>query len=340
MIFCERLNYDWKLNIIMAKPALHYPDKSPAQAMVEFALVLPILLLIIYGLIEVGRLLFIYNSVYSAARQAARYGATTGLNVEGGVPRYQDCNGIRSAAQKSGFLEKFEEVDILIWHDDGEAQNQVSYCVPGKTVDRSFHPSIGNSSRVKVQVNAEYAPILSFIPLQPLTISSISARTILVSVPVYAGDQSPTYEPEESAVSPTKANSSNTHPGAPKTAKCDVRHGILKTSPFGMTIYNYNVATTVHIQEIEIWAPPSSSEQTVTRLNLGGVNFWEGAMESDSPSFFDAFFSDVSIGPRANKFLQVILSKNYRADGSERIVVNFEEKECPNLDTSNNRQLP
>jgi hypothetical protein len=119
-----------------------------------------------------------------------------------------------------------------------------------------------------------------------------------------------------------------------------VRHGILKTSPFGMTIYNYNVATTVHIQEIEIWAPPSSSEQTVTRLNLGGVNFWEGAMESDSPSFFDAFFSDVSIGPRANKFLQVILSKNYRADGSERIVVNFEEKECPNLDTSNNRQLP
>ena len=51
--------------------------KSPAQAMVEFALVLPILLLVVYGLIEVGRALFIYNSVASAARQATRYGAAT-----------------------------------------------------------------------------------------------------------------------------------------------------------------------------------------------------------------------------------------------------------------------
>lgn len=308
--------------------------------MVEFALVIPILLLIIYGLIEVGRMLFIYNTVFSAAREAARYGATTGLNEEGGVPRYQDCEGIRSAAQESGFLSNFEEADILIWHDDGEDNNQVSYCVPGKTVDRGFSPSIGNSSRVRVQVSVEYAPLLSFIPLQPLTISSISARTILVNVPVYAGGPSIVYELDTPVASPTSSVSPNTAPGSSQKNKCDVRHSILKTAPFGMTIYNYNSAITVHIQEIQVWSPPSPSEQTVTNLTLGGAGIWDGAMESDTPSFFDAFKGDISIGPRAQKFLHIILSRNFRPDGSERIVIDFLEKECPDLDTSNKRQLP
>ena len=40
--------------------------------MVEFALVLPILLTMLYGMMEVGRLLFIFASTVTAARQAAR----------------------------------------------------------------------------------------------------------------------------------------------------------------------------------------------------------------------------------------------------------------------------
>ena len=37
--------------------------KDAAQGLVEFALVVPILLLVVYGLLEVGRMLFIYSSV-------------------------------------------------------------------------------------------------------------------------------------------------------------------------------------------------------------------------------------------------------------------------------------
>jgi len=308
--------------------------------MVEFALVIPILLLIIYGLIEVGRMLFIYNTVFSAAREAARYGAATGVNADGGAPRYQDCEGIRSAAQESGFLSNFEEANILIWHDDGEDNNQVAYCMPGKSVDRGFSPSIGNSSRVRVQVSVDYAPILSFIPLQPLTISSVSARTILVNVPVYAGGPAMTYELDNAVASPTSATSPNTASGSSPKNKCDVRHSILKTAPFGVTIYNYNSAITVHIQEIQIWSPPSPPGQTVTSLNLGGASIWEGNVETDSPSFFDAFMGDVSIRPRTQKFLHIILSKNYQPDGSEKVVIDFLERECPDLNTSNMRQLP
>ena len=39
-----------------------------AQGMAEFALVMPLLLLVVYGLFEVGRLIFIYSNVITAAR--------------------------------------------------------------------------------------------------------------------------------------------------------------------------------------------------------------------------------------------------------------------------------
>jgi hypothetical protein len=326
----------------MRKPVLFHPQKSPAQAMVEFALALPILLLLIYGLIEVGRLLFIYNSVVSAARQATRYGAATGLNISGGVPRYQDCTGIRSAAQQSDFLDNFENADILIWHDDGEAINQDAYCAPGMDYDKSFRASIGNSSRVRVQVSAEYTPILSFLPFKPFTITSVSARTILVSVSiaVTGGPQDIELDATDipaSDASPTPA------PGVSRsaaTAACDVRHSVLKTSPFGMTIFNYSAGLTIHISDIEIWSPPSSSGQTLNRLTLGGATIWYGAEPNDSPINFGSFTGDISIGPRANKFLQIGFSRNYTANGSEKIIIDFVEKECPVLDSSDARQMP
>lgn len=52
-------------------------DKSMrhrGQGLVEFALILPLLLLIIIGIIEFGRILFIYVNVSNAAREGARYG--------------------------------------------------------------------------------------------------------------------------------------------------------------------------------------------------------------------------------------------------------------------------
>ena len=42
------------------------------QALVEFALVLPILLLFIFGIIDAGRLIYTYNTVANSARDSAR----------------------------------------------------------------------------------------------------------------------------------------------------------------------------------------------------------------------------------------------------------------------------
>jgi len=186
----------------MIKNKFPLSQKSPAQAMVEFALVLPILLLVIYGLLEVGRLLFIYSSAVSAARQAVRYGATTGLNVSGGVPRYQDCAGMREAAQRVGFIDAIAPEDIEIWHDEGEGANQVSYCPPppgGPPTDSTFDAMsdcIGNNCRIRVQVSTVYTPIVPLVPFTGYTISSISARTILVSVPIVVDAPPEEWDPD------------------------------------------------------------------------------------------------------------------------------------------------
>ncbi len=65
------------------KPQKLTLSKNKAQAMVEFAIALPILLMLVYGLLEVGRLLFTYSSVVNATRQAVRWGSTTGVGDRG-----------------------------------------------------------------------------------------------------------------------------------------------------------------------------------------------------------------------------------------------------------------
>ena len=74
-------------------------DKEGAQGMVEFALILPLLLLVVFGVIEMGRLLVIYSSVGTASREAARYASAAG-EPSPGLPYYADCAGIRAAAQR------------------------------------------------------------------------------------------------------------------------------------------------------------------------------------------------------------------------------------------------
>ncbi len=48
---------------------------QPGQALVEFALVLPILLLLAVGIMDFGRALFVYSEVSNAAREAVRFAA-------------------------------------------------------------------------------------------------------------------------------------------------------------------------------------------------------------------------------------------------------------------------
>lgn len=50
----------------------HYLDGRQGQSLVEFALLLPVLLVILLGLLDFGRAVFAYNAVSEAARNGSR----------------------------------------------------------------------------------------------------------------------------------------------------------------------------------------------------------------------------------------------------------------------------
>jgi Flp pilus assembly protein TadG len=47
-------------------------DRGNGQSLVEFALVLPVFLLLIFGIIDLGRGVYAYNTIQNAAREAVR----------------------------------------------------------------------------------------------------------------------------------------------------------------------------------------------------------------------------------------------------------------------------
>ena len=53
---------------------MHLKKIKKAQGMVEFALLAPLLLLILVGTMEFGRIIIVYTSITNAVREGARYG--------------------------------------------------------------------------------------------------------------------------------------------------------------------------------------------------------------------------------------------------------------------------
>lgn len=51
------------------------------QALVEFAVVLPIFVFLLFGLIDIGRLVYVNNAIAQAAREAARWGSVQGRSA-------------------------------------------------------------------------------------------------------------------------------------------------------------------------------------------------------------------------------------------------------------------
>lgn len=188
--------------------------------MVEFMLALPVLVMLIYGIIEVSRLIFIFASVANASRQAARYGAGSG-EPNSGITYYQDCDGIRDAANRSAILTEFDDINITYDRGLTEDGDQIPIQNIDPSPDADTCPIednvIRNGDRIIVQVSASYEPILPIVDLQPLEVVSANARTFLISVPIF-GSAFPTGFAAETATPsrvPTRtpvANATSTIP--------------------------------------------------------------------------------------------------------------------------------
>ncbi len=144
------------------------------QTLVEFALIFPIMLMVTYGLIELGRFMFVYASVSAAAREGARYGSAVGIS-ENGVPYFQDCQGIEDAVHRVSWFVTVTNIDIQ--YDYGDPATTFATCPPPDSAI-----STEQGTRIHVTVTAQYHPFFFFN--SSFDITADSAHTIVRSVPV------------------------------------------------------------------------------------------------------------------------------------------------------------
>lgn len=116
-----------------AMQSLKQHDGARGQDLIEFALVLPLLLLLLTGIMEFGLAVMAYNTVANAAREGARYGVVRLHSVRNA----DDCQGyageIAAAARQ-----------LTTGLDQGALTFDVQ-CVTSPT-----------TGRLQVQVEAEY----------------------------------------------------------------------------------------------------------------------------------------------------------------------------------------
>jgi hypothetical protein len=164
------------------------PD-DVGQGIVEFALVLPLLLFVMFGIIEFGRLLFIYSAVFTSSRDAARYGSAAG-DLGNYQAHYQDCNGMRAAAKRFGTLVGIEDSNISIDYyrteddDDDPSTPDITVDIGDCPIGGEGPSYISLGDRVVVHVQALFDPILPLLNVPAIPISSRTSRTIIRDVSI------------------------------------------------------------------------------------------------------------------------------------------------------------
>ena len=145
-----------------------------AQAMVEFAIALPVLLVLLVGIMEVGRMILTYAMVVNASRDAVRYASAVGKGDDG-YNKYNNCVGIKNLAQKSAFIVTLSSVTIDYYDEYG---NHLGTCAR-TAIGEDSSISVDSGYQVKVTVQASYKPVVKLIPIGQKDFSAASTRTIL-----------------------------------------------------------------------------------------------------------------------------------------------------------------
>ena len=138
------------------------------QALVEFALVLPIVLLLMMGVFDFGRAVFAYNSLSNAAREGARV-AIVDQTVNGGVP----VGATEAANQATGLG--------LVPSDPNQVK--VKYLLPDLTGDCSITRDLGCVAEVTVKYQFRaITPIIGNI-VGPINLSATTQLPIEFTKP-------------------------------------------------------------------------------------------------------------------------------------------------------------
>jgi len=160
------------------RPGARGSASSSGQALVEFALVIGLVVILILGVVDLARLVATYSAAVTASREAARFGTALG-DSGAGVPQYVDCAGIRQAARAvtSGLL-TLPDDRIRISYDNGSGTARSKACPP-----HGLGPSaseIARLDRIVVEVTVTFQAVSpAGLLFDPVTIVTTNRRAIV-----------------------------------------------------------------------------------------------------------------------------------------------------------------
>ncbi len=140
-------------------------QKSQGQSLVEFALMFPLLLMIIVGVFDIGRAYYAYVTITNAAREGARGGAGDPTNT----------SAILAAAEREANSTGVAITDSMITIGCATFSASPAY-------DPSKCGSLSSGDLLRVQINYPFAPItgqvlgLNSIPMRGAAVMAVAVK--------------------------------------------------------------------------------------------------------------------------------------------------------------------
>ena len=169
----------------------HRPN---AQGMVEFALILPILLMLLMGIIDFGWLTFNYVQLQNGLREALRYGSVPSF-ASATTDSERDCPNIYAQIINLAPMSGVKASQITVYYDHGYSTGPTDVssrvfatCDPSGNVVLPSTTTLANGDRIRVDINANVrflTPFFSTWVRSGLLFQYRGARTLFPSgVPV------------------------------------------------------------------------------------------------------------------------------------------------------------
>jgi Flp pilus assembly protein TadG len=146
--------------------------REEGASMVEFALVAPLLLVLLFGIIEFGLILYDQAAITNASREGARYAAMYYINPSTNTPQQHSCSDIQS------YVTNYVN-PILI------GISPTSYTVSCPYVNQNDGSVVGYATQVQVSYNYNF---LVFGGLLNLINGSITNPLALTATTVMRDD--------------------------------------------------------------------------------------------------------------------------------------------------------
>lgn len=161
--------------------------RERGATLVEFAVIAPLLFLLIFGVIEFSRAVSAYTTVWTGAREGARYATTSAeSDLVPTVPRFRDCVGIEDAVMAKAVTSNIASSDITIeWLNDAgvviaDCDPATAAPDPGTRSGGVWVVDIDPGTRISVEVTGQFnavVPLLSSV-LNGISLDSTQTRSI------------------------------------------------------------------------------------------------------------------------------------------------------------------